>query len=143
MMAGERDLDTLIASMDPAVREGRFVYVTVDAATAAALPAEVPVEMMVREDEGVAMVLTQDDADARGLPYEFVAGWITLRVQSALDAVGLTAAVSAKLAGHGISANVVAGYYHDHLLVPIDDVDRAVQVLRDFADTRRTGESAR
>ncbi len=131
-MAGERNLDILIASMDPVVRDGRYVFVTVDGATAATLPAEV----VVREAEGVTVVVTEDEADARGLPYDFVAGWITLQVHSALDAVGLTAAFSGVLASRGISTNVVAGYHHDHLLVPIDDVDRAVRVLRALAAGR-------
>jgi hypothetical protein len=132
-MAGERDLDALIGSMEPTVRPGRFVFVTVDAGTAESLPAEI----VVRETEGVTVVLVQSVADARSLPYDFVAGWITLQVHSALDAVGLTAAFSTALAEHGISANVVAGYYHDHLLVPIDDVDRALAALRELAANRR------
>ncbi len=131
-MAGERNLDVLIASMEPVVRDGRYVFVTVDTATAAMLPAEI----VVRETEGVTVVVAQAEADARGLPYDFVAGWITLQVHSALDAVGLTAAFAAALAEHGISANVVAGYYHDHLLVPIDDVDLAVIALEDLAASR-------
>ena len=57
-------------------------------------------------------------------------------MHSALDAVGLTAAFAAALAEHGISANVVSGYYHDHLLVPIDDVDLAVIALEDLAASR-------
>lgn len=131
-MAGERNLDVLIASIEPVVRDGRYVFVTVDTATAAMLPAEI----VVRETEGVTVVVAQAEADARGLPYDFVAGWITLQVHSALDAVGLTAAFAAALAEHGISANVVAGYYHDHLLVPIDDVDLAVIALEDLAASR-------
>ena len=130
-MAGERNLDVLIASMEPVVRDGRYVFVTVDTTTAAMLPAEI----VVRETGGVTVVVAQE-ADARGLPYDFVAGWITLQVHSALDAVGLTAAFAAALAEHGISANVVAGYYHDHLLVPIDDVDLAVIALEDLAASR-------
>lgn len=132
-MAGERDLDVLIGAMEPTVRPGRYVYVTVDAANVADLPAAV----VVRETEGITLVLEQTDADARALPYDFVAGWITLQVHSALDAVGLTAAFTTTLAAHGISANVVAGYYHDHLLVPIDDVDRAVTALEELAASRR------
>ena len=131
-MAGERNLDVLIASMEPVVRDGRYVFVMVDTATAAMLPAEI----VVRETEGVTVVVAQAEADARGLPYDYVAGWITLQVHSALDAVGLTAAFAAVLAEHGISANVVSGYYHDHLLVPIDDVDLAVIALEDLAASR-------
>nr|WP_269151213.1 ACT domain-containing protein [Spelaeicoccus albus] len=66
------------------------------------------------------------------MPYSFVAGWITLQVHSALDAVGLTAAVSTALATAEISCNVIAGNYHDHLLVPIDRLDDALGVLREL-----------
>ena len=51
-------------------------------------------------------------------------------MHTALDAVGLTAAVATALAEHGIPANVIAGFYHDHLLVPEDRADDAVAVLR-------------
>ena len=47
-----------------------------------------------------------------------------------LDAVGLTAAVSGKLAERGLAVNVVAGFYHDHLFVPQDRVQEAVAALR-------------
>lgn len=43
---------------------------------------------------------------------------ISLTVHSDLQAIGLTAALSRALADVGISANVVAGYYHDHIFVP-------------------------
>ena len=59
-------------------------------------------------------------------------GWarITLRVQSALQAVGLTAAVSTALAAEGISANVVAAYRHDHVFVPWDRRHGALAALQ-------------
>jgi hypothetical protein len=62
-----------------------------------------------------------------------VAGWITLRVTSALDAVGLTAAVAGELAQAGLSCNVIAGYHHDHLFVPYDRAPSAVAVLEALA----------
>jgi hypothetical protein len=83
----------------------------------------------VAEDEGLSVVLEQADADARGLSYHFVAAWITLTVHSDLAAVGLTAAVSAALTEVGISANVIAGHHHDHLLVPVERSDEALAVL--------------
>jgi hypothetical protein len=75
----------------------------------------------------------QEDADRLQLRYDFVAGWITLQVHSALAAVGLTAVVSTALADAGISCNVVAGYHHDHLLVPLERVDEALTVLHGLA----------
>lgn len=124
-MPPETDLAVLLATIRPARRPGRFVFVS--------LPPTEPVPpaalATVVEDEGRSVVLPEEDAIARGLRPAFVGAWITLRVQSALDAVGLTAAVSGALAEHGISANVIAGHHHDHLLVPADRADEAVAVL--------------
>ena len=71
--------------------------------------------------------------DAEGLAYDAVFGWITLEVHSSLEAVGLTAAVSTTLAQAGISCNMLAGYFHDHLLVPVDRLDDALSLLRRLA----------
>jgi uncharacterized protein len=50
-------------------------------------------------------------------------------VHSALDAVGLAAAISTALADAGLGCNVIAGLHHDHLLVPEDRASEAIQVL--------------
>jgi hypothetical protein len=68
-----------------------------------------------------------------GLQFEFEAAMITLQVHSALDAVGLTAAVSSALADAGIACNVVAGYHHDHLFVPYERGEEAVAILTALA----------
>lgn len=93
-------------------------------------PLEGDIEAAVREAEGLTVVLRRGEADRLGLSYDFVAAWITLQIHSALEAVGLTAAVSAALTHAGISCNVLAGFHHDHLLVPVADADRALNVLR-------------
>ncbi len=112
-------------------REGACVYTIVSDAIP---PGAVPV-VFVREDEGLTLVLPQQQADDLGLPYNFVAAWITLQVHSALSAVGLTAAVSRVLTEAGISANVVAGFTHDHLFVPHDRADDTVRTLVALAAT--------
>ena len=58
---------------------------------------------------------------------------ITLTVHSSLEAVGLTASISAALAAEGISANVVAAYFHDHVFVPEERADDALAALRKLA----------
>jgi hypothetical protein len=57
-----------------------------------------------------------------------------LQVHSDLEAIGLTAAFSAALTREGIIANVVAGYFHDHLFVPEDRRADAMRGLRNLAD---------
>jgi hypothetical protein len=109
---GETDLDRLLADLEPVLQPDEFVFVTVPSAT------ELPALAAMNEPEGVSVVLPRADADARSLPYRFVAAWIRLDTHSALDAVGLTAVVSSCLATAGISCNVIAGRFHDHLLVP-------------------------
>jgi len=125
-MPGETDLTTLLASLHPVVRDGDYVY----ALWPHGRPVEGSIEAAVREAEGLTVVLRRDEADRLGLSYDFVAAWITLQVHSALEAVGLTAAVSAALTHAGISCNVLAGFHHDHLLVPAADAARAMDVLR-------------
>ena len=85
------------------------------------------------EPEGRSAVIARDLADRLGLEYNFVAGWVTLSVHSALDAVGFIAAVSGELARNDIAYNVVAGLGHDHLLVPVERLGQAVTVLRRLA----------
>ncbi|WP_214108360.1 ACT domain-containing protein [Acrocarpospora catenulata] len=128
-MNGERDLGTLLRAMRPELNPGRYVFTTVRGGP----PAGVTPVVTVAEPEGLTLVARAEEADAAGLGYDYVAGWITLRVHSALEAVGLTAAVAGELAAAGVSCNVVAGYYHDHLFVPYERADEAVALLLDLA----------
>ena len=125
-MTAETDLTVSLRSLNPGARHGEFVFVVVDDARADALD----YEARVREVEGVSLVMRREDADAAGLSYDFVAAWITLAVHSSLAAVGLTAALTTALAERRISCNVIAGYHHDHLLVPLHRADDALVVLR-------------
>ena len=95
-MAAERDLDRLLAAMDPVQRPGEWVFVSL--APGHAVAAALPSAATVVEDEGTTHVVERHVADEHGLAYDFVAAWLTLRVHSALDAVGLTAAVAGALA---------------------------------------------
>jgi hypothetical protein len=124
-VSGETDLAKMLASLDLERRPGSFVF------TSGEHPGlREHAVAMIEEAEGTTMVVPADLARAAGVPVEFEAAWLTLTVFSALDAVGLTAAFSGALAGAGIPCNVLAGYHHDHLLVPIDRVDDAITALR-------------
>ena len=125
-MTAERDLAVLLATLRPRLQSGTYVFAV---APAGSPPCDDAV-VTVREPEGLTLVLPRATAERRGLPYAFEAAWITLTVHSALDAVGLTAAVTTALGRRGISCNVVAGRHHDHLFVPADRREEALDTLR-------------
>ncbi len=125
---GITDLSRLLRDMRPSLHPDSFVYCTMafnDPATSLARSAQ----GAFREEEGLALILEKRAADSAGLVYGPVMRMITLNVHSALEAVGLTAAVSAALTQADISANVVAAYYHDHVFIPQADAERALHAL--------------
>lgn len=125
-MAGEKDLDKLIKNMSPRLNQGEYVFCTVvldfDAAGTEIIGSFI-------EEEGKTLVINKEQADRLNLPYDSVMSWITLKVHSSLNAVGLTAKVSAALAEKGISCNVIAAYYHDHIFVGKEDAEKAIKTL--------------
>lgn len=129
-MAGESNLSTLIRNMSPHLNPGQYVFCTLD--DDAPLQGSVPLGSF-REREGLTVILERAEADRLGLAYDYRAAWITLEVHSALSAVGLTAAFAGALAQAGVSCNVVAGYFHDHLFVASEDAERALSTLRALA----------
>lgn len=129
---GEHALARLLAGLDPGLdpRPWRFVRWPADTR----LPAGLAPFAHLREDEGDTLVLPAADAERHGLEGVFECRRITLRVASALDAVGLTAAVSEALTRAGIPCNVLAGIHHDHLFVPAGDADAALACLETLAE---------
>ena len=130
-MSGITDLKTLLREMRPDLRPGDYVYCSVPAQETAWRSLE-PLGFF-REDEGLTLILEKTAADKAGLTYGPAMRCITLTVHSALEAVGLTAAVAVALTRHGISANVVAAYHHDHIFVPANDAERALVALAEAA----------
>ncbi|MGE1155857.1 ACT domain-containing protein [Pseudomonas kitaguniensis] len=129
-MAGETTLATLLRSMRPQLNDGDYVFCTLPDAC---IPAGCEVIGSFREQEGLTLIVERQQAQQAGLSFDYIAAWITLNVHSALEAVGLTAAFASALANAGISCNVIAGFYHDHLFVGRADAERAMHVLRQLA----------
>ncbi|GAB1818416.1 ACT domain-containing protein [Herbidospora sp. RD11066] len=126
MTPGERDLATLLASLDPVLHDGTYVFVT-----APEVPPGVTPVLTFAEPEGLTLVVPEGQADG-----VFPCRWITLRVHSSLAAVGMLAVIAAALADEGIPSNVVSAYFHDHLFVPPDRADDTVRVLRQLANVQ-------
>lgn len=132
-MAGLTDLGEMLASLTVSVRTDRYTFIDLPAGSAPALGDGV--EAVIREAEGDTVVATVERATAEGWSIDFEAAWLTLGIHSALVAVGLTAAFSAVLADAQIPCNVLAGFHHDHLLVPADRAAEAVAVLESLRPT--------
>lgn len=120
------DLDMLLSSIAPVLNKGVYVFVSIQDAQQLS---SIKVIASIQEAEGFSAVIAESDAVALGLPIVFRAAWITLTVNSDLQAVGLTAAFASALAKAGISCNVVAGAIHDHLFVPVERAAEAMKVL--------------
>jgi hypothetical protein len=129
-MAGESDLDVILKSLKPVLHTGEYVFCQVPDNYSFDIN---DVVSAFREREGLTIILLRTVADRLGLSYTYISAWITLDVHSSLEAVGLTAAFSKALASAGISCNVVAAWYHDHIFVDIKDAQIAMNVLMDIS----------
>ncbi|MFD2917673.1 ACT domain-containing protein [Psychroserpens luteus] len=129
-MSGEKNLDTLLKSMKPKHNLGEYVFCKTENLDQINLS---QIIMTFKEEESITIIAKKEVADQLNLDYSFIASWITLTVHSSLEAVGLTAAFSNALSENGISCNVAAAYYHDHIFVDIKDTTKAMEVLNEFS----------
>ena len=123
-MSGEMDLNRMLRTLEPILDPRRFSFTTDPNMTMAEAAHLSPIGMF-QEAEGLTVIVEGGDGPHFSM--------ISLSVHSSLEAVGLTAALSRALGDAGISANVVAAYFHDHVFVQESEGERAVSVLRDLA----------
>lgn len=131
VIAGEVDLDKLLALLQPKLLPGEFVFCSIPPVPFSELDRLCPLACYF-EDEGMSLVLKKQIAEANAIDHTSVFRCITLSVHSSLDAVGFTAAVANKLAANGIPANVVAAFFHDHVFVPEERAEQALKFLTEF-----------
>lgn len=121
-----KDATAMVTQMAPRLVPGHFAFRTLqDPAELAAILPEA--RAVFREAEGISVIAPVPP----GAPLAM--RQITLEVHSALDGVGLTAAVSGALAARNIPCNMVAAHHHDHVFVPEAQADAALDALRALA----------
>lgn len=134
MTAAIKALDQLISTMQPELQPQIYAYCIwpLNKSWHGPLPLA-----SFQEKEGLTLVLTEQQAKDFQLDILFRARWISLTVHSDLEAVGLTAAFATALAEAGLSCNVFAGAFHDHLLVPVHQAEAALLALEQLQQSKQ------
>lgn len=125
-MKGELNLRNILQKLNPTLNDGKYVYCTVKDIS------KIPMSEILfffREKEDITVIIKKEVAEELEINFAYIASWITLEVYSSLSAVGLTAKFSQALSEGGISCNVVAAYFHDHIFVDEKDSDEAIYIL--------------
>ena len=132
-MIAETDLSVLLKNLNPVASSENYVFTTLPADKLSSTLVSVA-KGMFQEREGTTLILPVAAAKQANLQFGGYYRCITCEVHSSLEAVGMTAAMSTALGNAGISANVVAAYYHDHIFVPVEKVDVALDVLTSLSN---------
>ena len=136
-MDARRDLGYLLRHMEPEMDPEEFVYCTLPRGSR---PDGLTPICIFGEAEGDTLIVRRAEAEERHLSFVFPCRRIALRVHSSLEAVGFLAKAASALAQHGVSANCVSAYYHDHLFVSAGQAERALQILRELQDAEQVSD---
>ncbi|TKX20265.1 ACT domain-containing protein 2 [Elsinoe australis] len=130
----------MITSMTPVLHPEPCVYATVSAsAPQEKLLALLPLARAIfnEGDDGMSILLPL--ATAKAYPrlltiIDPIMNHIELKVYSSLEGIGLTAAVAQALTDAKIPCNVIAALKHDHVYVPKEKAEAALQALNDLVE---------
>jgi hypothetical protein len=102
----------------PVLHDRIFKFITTKEAN---VPAEAVA--MIKEVEGNTLIIPVAEEEGE------VFAWISLVNETLLTATGITAKFSEALSEAGIACNVLAGFHHDHILVPYDKRNQAIEII--------------
>lgn len=134
-MTGITDLPTLLSKLSPSLADEEYVFLNRNSSNLGAWEVLTPFAVIV-EEEGLTWIVPREQAEAEGEAYDGLFRRITLQIHSSLTAVGLTATVAQALYQCDISVNIVAAFYHDHLLVPAARAEEALRVIEALSQQR-------
>lgn len=130
-MADTTNNNVATAALLPELQPGEYVFCTFPTIEWEVMALLDPI-CVFREEEGISLIIAKEIADRIESPYEITFRLISFTADTSLNAVGITAEFSSKLAEKGISANVVAAYHHDHIFVPATQADAAIKILKNL-----------
>jgi len=132
---GERDLRVILSSLTTTLHPDTLIFVTMpDSITLIGeLPPSLDAQMVFQEAEGLTIITTEAAAISHGLLFSFPSRMITLNVDAGLEAMGFIARVASELAENDIDVNIMSGFFHKHLFVPVGREQVAIEVLDKLA----------
>ncbi len=129
-MSGENNLQTLLENMRPDLKEDSYLFITSPDGFSSEIQSRSL--MIFKELEGMTLIIKKEIADTLHQDHQPQWAMITLTIHSDLQAVGFLAPIMTRLAEAGISVNPVSAFYHDHLFVPWDKRNEAMEILESF-----------
>ena len=117
-----------LKNLNPVLLEGEYVFCTFLSSIYGDHDKLNPIASF-NEKEGLTLVVKKEIAKFNNLEFKDTFKCISLNLISSLTSVGLTALISKVLADNEISANIYAGYYHDHIFVPLEKANDALKLL--------------
>ncbi|MBI5223444.1 ACT domain-containing protein [Candidatus Micrarchaeota archaeon] len=129
------NLSEILKNLDPKLDSQKYYFATVNQDALFTLANYMQYIVCVfRENEGMTIVF-YEPLKSIVEPYSLkqVAGpfaKLTLNVNSDMMSVGLFSKVTGALAAKEIVVNAFSGYFHDHLFVPFEKKDAALEALR-------------
>ena len=117
-----------LKNLDPVLLEDEYVFCTFLSSIYGDHSKLNPIASF-NEKEGLTLVVKKEIAKFNNLEFKGTFKCISLNLISSLTSVGLTALISKALADNEISANIYAGYYHDHIFVPLEKANDALKLL--------------
>lgn len=125
------ELVDMLGRLDPELDPVEYIYCSLPEVTLIQACSLGPIAVF-QEREGLSLVLPRTMADSKQVAYSQVFRRISLGLHSSLEAVGLTAVIATALTASDVSANVIAGFYHDHFLVPAAQAEKALEAIREL-----------
>ncbi len=110
--------------------------------TAALLEGPAPRQVIVEAEEVTALLPwdeAQEVAERVGAPLEGPFAWLRFETPMAWELVGFLARVTGALAEAGVSLGAVCGYSRDHLFVPWEQRELALEALEGLGIRRAAG----
>ena len=99
-----KNINEIIKKLNPKLNKGEYVFCSVNNLKKFNSKKIIGT---FKEKKGLSIIIEKDEGVNLSLSYSFIAAWITLKVNSSLESIGLTATFSNALSNNGISCNVI------------------------------------